>query len=122
MSSPAKDVIVDAGGERDTGIPFAPGSGSMKNSSALRLSSAIDLDANPRQIWVFTKRVVTFFDVDVLKDGSCSAPRRTRPWSDALGSEEGGRGRLWETVPVLASGALRGSQHKWRVLVGAPGV
>lgn len=102
VSSPAKDVIVDAGGERDTGIPFAPGSGSMKNSSALRLSSAIYLNANPHQIWVFTKRLVTFFfflDVDVLKNGSCSAPRRTRPWPDALGSEEGGRGRLWETVP-----------------------
>lgn len=61
MSSLAKDVIVDAGGERDTGISFAPGSGSMKNSSALRLSSAIDLGANPHQIWVFPKRVVTFF-------------------------------------------------------------
>lgn len=33
--------------------------------------------------------------------------------------EEEDFGRL---SPALASGALRGSQHKWRAFVGAPGV
>lgn len=54
LSMSPKDVIVDAGGKRDSGIPFAPGSVSIKNSSALRLSSA------SHRIFVFTKRSVTF--------------------------------------------------------------
>lgn len=97
MSSSAKDVT---GGKRDSGIPFSPAPCCWKNSSALRHSSATDLDVNPHRKYAEYETYFNFFTLM-----SVNAVISMRPGGQDM---ERGKGDFGRWFSSLASDALTG--------------
>lgn len=107
MSFWAKDVIVAAGDKRDSGIPFTPGSMSLK--TRLRFGFPQLLTLTWTRTRAYTKRILTFFSTLM----SFNADISVRPGGQVLGRTPSVRREMEEKdfgrwPPFLVSGALPG--------------
>lgn len=95
-----KMSLLMPGGKRDSGIPFSPAPCCWKNSSALRHSSATDLDVNPHRIYAEYETYFNFFTLM-----SVNAVISMRPGGQDM---ERGKGDFGRWFSSLASDALTG--------------
>lgn len=100
MSSSAKDVTVDAWRQARQRHPVQSCSVLLKNSSALRHSSATDLDVNPHRIYAEYETYFNFFTLM-----SVNAVISMRPGGQDM---ERGKGDFGRWFSSLASDALTG--------------
>lgn len=115
MSSSVKDVIVDAGGKRDTAAspstPLLLPSDCPRNSSVRRLRSDIDLEEKPHSCHIAFCRTPYLFQLSDINVRVCGIPTVLTGGQD-LGrgsrlSSEGGCGKTWGVLRPGYTGSSR---------------